>query len=70
MSRQASRHQQAFTTRWRGADMTLVEISLLSGIPLSRLSARYKAGKRGDELTAERRGGGRYASHDEQGGRA
>jgi len=55
MSRQDSRHQQAFTTRWKGKDMTLVEIAAASSIPLTRITVRYRAGKRGDELTAPSR---------------
>lgn len=59
MSRQDSRHQQAFTTRWRGRDVTLTQIAAESGQPLQRISARYRAGKRGEELTAQRERRGR-----------
>lgn len=51
MSRQGIRHQQAFTTRWAGRDMTLAEIAKDSGISLATISMRYKAGKRGGDLT-------------------
>ncbi len=47
-----SAHQQTFTTRWRGADWTIRELAYVTGIDASTLHMRYRAGKRGEALTA------------------